>query len=381
MKKQNDNKKTLATIVASLMIGVIMMSPLEMLSYADAVSETNTPNSIHELEKTFPDAISDSDLSKIKHLAVANDEVQQFLHGKSYNFTETDYIGNFKTHPGVWYPEIHINVGGTKELTVVADLKNNSILKIEKHDMQKKSIIPLISPSIKPESTSSPKAIDYYTGSGSVSGIYMTTTAAGYSPSDSVEKFFDVNGIETGANDTLGCIPADAYNNYFAQAGFAFKGTGAYPQWTDTSSGCYENIPANATYTSSDSYVFYIMVKASGKWFIYGSDQTSGYQFFHIDRIAPASTTMKVNDPNTSIFFENYDTGNSWAGDFAANPSASSSLYQSGSWTNWSAEQQVDVDNAGNWYYYPYTGNVISGTLTSGSTATWSMSNMQNYPY
>ena len=88
---------------------------------------------------------------------------------------------------------------------------------------------------------------------------------------------------------------------------------------------------------------------------------------------------IQRGDESTSVFFENGYTGSGWDSQFIDGDLSRTDaqvLRSNGSWVNWSGNAQYIRDCNGN----IQTDNVISGTLRSGGTATWDVSQMTNWP-
>ncbi|MDE1830485.1 MAG: hypothetical protein KGI25_09200 [Thaumarchaeota archaeon] len=101
--------------------------------YGDNYSNTNLQASIQNCTEPF---VSDGNSEieemreKVKPIVLADPRVQKILEGKPCEFMAFDMVG-FKTAPNETlntYPEIHINVNGTTELSAVVDLNKNSVI-------------------------------------------------------------------------------------------------------------------------------------------------------------------------------------------------------------------------------------------------------------
>ncbi len=378
MKKQN---KISAIIGISSILGIMLLSPTTILPIM-GISQDPTEMSVDQLKQTFPKSLSIEQIDKIKQMALADDSVKNAISGHHYKFMAQDFVGNYKTQPGVWQPEVHINVDNKTEISIVTDSQINSIARLATTPLFK--LGPATQNGLDQSGTSGHAfAIDEYAGTqSSINGVKMITAGPSYSGSTSVPlRAFLVNGAETGATDADLCTPAYDTTSYFAQAGIVFINNSVGPVWTDTDQSCFPVAP-NVTYTSGDNMIFEVI--SGTPWVMYGADTTSGSIFFDQSNSIATYGTMKTSDPNTSLFFENLDTATTW-GSQISNPSASAKYMNSNAqWVNWDGETKNDQDCHGTNHIYTYdtTKQVISGTgLDSGNSATWSMSRMaSNYP-
>ena len=372
--------KTTTSFIAALVIGLIMSSPMTLLPYASAQTDP-AALPLQQLKQMFPAPLSHDQLSKMKQLVIGDTNIAKSIDGKPYKFMAQDFVGSYKILPEVWKPEIHINVNNETEITVVADPTISSIETSKTTSIFK---IGQVNPTKLDQVGTSGYAysIDQYDGTqSSIYGIKMNTQGPSNSETGT-EPFraFLVNGAEYGATDANLCDSAYDTSSFFGQAGLAFEDNFVAPIWSDTDQSCTVQAPL-VTYTVGDHMVFEII--SGSPWVIYGEDADSSTNFFDQTDSNPTYGTMETNDPNTSIFFENHDTGTSW-GSYISNPSAVAHYMNSGaSWVNWDGEKQNDMDCSGNSNVYPYNSSkqVISNSLDSGGTATWSMSRMASeYP-
>ncbi|MDE1861982.1 MAG: hypothetical protein KGI33_03610 [Thaumarchaeota archaeon] len=371
--KNGMTKKTTA-ISAALIVGMMLLPMITLVPDVNAQSEIKSISSSQpEVPTDLPSNLSKTNLQKLENLAIHNIGVQKIINGGKYKFMSQDFVGIGNT----WYPEIHINVNNKTQITVTADLANNSVTKVQKYPIFKTPV------KLDNVGAGSSFATDYYSGTATIDGMFMDSIMPSFSSSGTNSvTFFLVNALEANAVDSNGCSPAYDTSSYFAQTGFAFAQTTDGPTWTDTDQSCVAQVP-NVTYGSTDTWKFEIYVNTSGYWVIYGDDISNNQKFTHTSGVSPTYTTMKTDDVNTSIFFENQNTNTSWYSQFQSSVNATA-LYRdhsSGNWYNWGADTQEDIDCSGNPYTYPYTGQVIeSGTdLSSGNTAVWDLQNMANY--
>ncbi|HEX5457129.1 MAG TPA: hypothetical protein VFX64_01945 [Candidatus Nitrosotalea sp.] len=393
MKIQNNKTKTTTTIISALIIGLVLLSPTTVLPSVNATVKTavtidNVP---------IPIPLSGIELQNGRQLALTNSEVHDMINGKPYEFMAYDFIGNVKTEPGIWYPEIHINVDNNTQIAVVFDPKITSVRNV--------GIFPMIDQTVHPKTTSTSKnlgtsgaafAIDYYSGSQSqIYGLYETVTAPTFTNSGTnYFSGFVVNALESGANYANSCDRSHVYDSYWAQAGLVFKDQSTFATWSDTStgsgtgpnSGCHPLALYGNTYSGGDTLIFKIIsrvVSGSPNWLIYGHDVTSGSAFFSQPETGMMSSTVTTGNEATSVWFENQNNstlGSNWYQEFSSNPSASAYYFDSsGSVHNWDGSTRFDMDCSGQNYTYSYPNQVIVGDLLNGGTPYWDMTYMKNY--
>jgi hypothetical protein len=93
----------------------------------------------------------------------------------------------------------------------------------------------------------------------------------------------------------------------------------------------------------------------------------------------PCSTSQSTNNSDDSVFFENAanETSSKWSGDLTSTVSATNAQEYKDSTTNlvlWSSSSNFDTNCYG---HISTTSQVITGSLASGTTATWSSLNKQ----
>ncbi|MDE1728896.1 MAG: hypothetical protein KGH81_06950 [Thaumarchaeota archaeon] len=400
---KNNRTKTTTTIIAAVIIGLVLSSPTTIIpnvhaevgiKIAQPATNSNlnpfNPQDFKYMVKTFPAMLSKTQINKIKQVVMSDVHVKNAIDGQPYTFMGHDFIGNYKINSNVWYPEIHLNVANKTELTVTVDPTISNVTKLGTF-----SLVSPTTPAIRHAENlnqagggSSAKSIDYYTGTQTqIYGIDMVIAGPTYSgDSNNYLRAMLVNGMASGSNENDACT-STASDAFFAQAGLAFVNTSYGPIWSDTyetdgtpgsTEGCFPQAP-NLGYKTGDSLVFYIL-SGSSTWTIYGAD-SNGTQFFNETPTQSQSSSMVTSDPNTSLFFENYDPNTNWGSEIS-NPVAGSSWADSTqNWHTWDSETRDDqtCKNVDNYYNYNTSEQVISGGLDNGNTATWDMSRMAQY--
>lgn len=374
MKIQNNKTKTMTTVITALVIGLALLSPTTVLPNINAISIGNTqkPADVIYIEQHLPKPLTASELTTFKQLSLSNKNVQKIINGGSYAFMGQDFVGDLKK--GTLYPEIHINVGDRTEITVVADLAHKTVISVTTGPIIKRqpfhfgSVVNGKDPSF---------AVDYYTGSATIDGLYDEKAAPTINTSYSQPQVaWLLNALETGANTSLACTNGDQFANYFAQVGFQYYSQ-AQPTWDDTTTNCVgQNV--NLTYTGGDTYFFEIYVNSSSQWTMLGEDLNTSKYFTRAFPIAVQYDTFATSNPNTGVFFEDHDTSTTWAPYFTSTPSATDANYDLSSdsgWNAWDNDAQVLQDCSGN----IVTNNVMTGQLKNSGTTDWNMTAMEAY--
>ena len=277
------------------------------------------------------------------------------------------------------YPQIHINVANKTEITVQADLKTGTILSIMTTPIVKLGPIQTSSngqPLCIPGQNCGSFAIDYYSGSHTINGIYDEKPVPTKTGSPPVVSFL-LNGLETGAITSGSCTSSNYYTDYFAQAGFDYTSGVPVVAYDDTTTGCV-GVNSGIAYGPTDTDFFEIYI-ASGttQWNIIDEDLSTGKYHVYAGPTVQSSA-MQTNNYNTSVFFENHSTSTNWAGYFTSSIQATDAHYRdfsAGTWNNWDADSKQVLDCGGN----SHSNNVMTGGLASGGTTTWSMTAMEAY--
>ncbi|MGI0074141.1 MAG: hypothetical protein ACREA3_10065 [Nitrosotalea sp.] len=371
MKIQN-NKTKIATILTSLVIGLVLLSPTTMIPnvHAQITNDQIIPADVASdiIKKSQPTKLSASQLENVKQIVLSDAGIHKIIGNKPYEFVSQSFLGNIKNTPVVWNPVININVDNKTEIAVEVNLNNNSVIKMEVTNLQ-------IGGPIKGTTLKAAFAQDYYTGSATISGLYSTLTAPTYSSNPKV--LFLVNGLEYGASASLACNTSDTYNDYFAQAGFDFyDGFVAYAD-TSTGTGC-TMVNSMISYTAGHPYLFEIYSISGNYWDIVDLDQQTGLSNLYTTSFSTSANTLQTSNHNTSVWFENQETSTTWASDFSTSIQATNAKYKNystGSWTYWNSDSQLVQDCSGN----TKTQNVMNSDLLNGDTQTWNLTNFEPY--
>jgi hypothetical protein len=227
-------------------------------------------------------------------------------------------------------------------------------------------------------------AINYYTGSSTISGIRMSTTAPSVQTTADTGMAFMLTGAVITSNTSQDCSGSTQGGaTYFAQVGFQWGTTLSKVAWADTITSCYPQYPA-ITYSPTKSYDMKIFSTGTPtQWYLYIKNLYTG-EVMTQPRSGITSSFLKTSAYNTSVFLETQShtpNGNQ----FNTYPSATSTIStNSGStWFNWESGGRNDQDCKAVNHFYPYDSNkeIISGNLAGGGSATYNTVRMATYYY
>ena len=393
--KDKKNKTKTATIITAFVLGLVMLSPTTVMPSVNAQQDSqlsvatihgkSMPNSetqaqFNILQNELPQPLSKTDLVKVENIALSDQKVQEMIGGKPVELMSQGFWGNVKTNPGVWYPQINLNVGNKTQLVVLVDEQNKTVLK---------SFVGIpIGIKFAVTNATSSDTYDNPSPPSNADGILINTQAPSFTSSSSYnDTGFMVNAAETGSSGNL-CNSGNS-GGYWMQTGFDF-GT-AHPVqtfWTDTFKGCQAQ-STSVSYVASHQYTFWILPQSgSSNWAAVIQDTTSGSSNTYTDTGMSQYTfdTNAADDSKgwLSVWFENDNTRTAspnWDGQFGSNPSAKSQLELGSTWGSWGSgnDNQRDFNCNGLILDSPSNGGpgVISGNLQSSSSSTsWNLSTM-----
>ncbi len=221
-------------------------------------------------------------------------------------------------------------------------------------------------------------ATNYYTGSSTINGIRLSTTAPTVQTTEDKAMSFLSNAVARYTSPSKACNAAYYGSNYFAQIGFTWYTYVNYVIWADTSSNC-AGMATGISYSAGKLYDFRIYV-TNGKWHIYAKNIHTN-EVFSKTRSGITYGVFENNNYNTSIFLETH-TFNPAGDQFITYPSGTSKVSINGgsSWFNWQNGARTDL-YCGTAYDYPYNSSkeVISGNVANGGSATWNTIRMAQY--
>ncbi|AIF85451.1 hypothetical protein NTE_03423 [Candidatus Nitrososphaera evergladensis SR1] len=337
-----------------------------------------------------PPTLTAAQETKAEAIALANNEVQQAASGKSYNFDGIGFIGNTRESPVKWYPIVHINVANETGINVTIDMNTGKITNVEQYAITK------LAPRVNEDGTesilsaaSSPSySSDDYKGTTNPVEMFMSTqngvptyTPSAASMDGQVDFLLNADEYQASGNS---CLPSNVYNGYFAQVGFDYPSVGgARVVYADTLTQC---VPTNIglTYTPGHYYTFRIHAYStpSTSWRMIAFDVNTGVTAMSPSRTGMKSYLIQAGSANTSVWMENWNppSSTSWNARFSADLQAYSDYSDGVNYYHWPSDQQYD-QQCTTFYTYPHTTPppVMSGSLVTGGTVTWSNYNMANY--
>ncbi|MEO9296214.1 MAG: hypothetical protein ABI347_11535 [Nitrososphaera sp.] len=363
----------------SLALASILVLALGLVLPAIASSSASSQNV--ESEK-LPNELPETEYQALVQAVLNDKSVQEYTNGTQFKVMSYDFIGNTNDSPFVWHPELHISINnGTKQLTVVTDRGTNP----SEYAVKYVKLFDQDGP-VQATGTGSGNghAINYYTGTSTISGIRMSTTAPSVLTTANKGMAFMLNGEVVTSNTSQDCSGStQGGSTYFAQAGFQWGTTLSKVAWADTITSCFPQYPA-ITYSPGKSYDMKIFSAGSPtQWYIYIKNLYTG-EVMTQPRGGVTSSFLKTSAYNTSVFLES-QSHTLDGSQFITYPSATSTIStNSGStWFNWESGKRNDQNCNGVDHIYPYdsTKEVISGNLAGGTSATFNTVRMAtNYP-
>src|SRR5579885_2705172 len=359
---KHNERKTTISILTSLTIGILLLAPTTVMPNVNAQSVSvihgqSIPNSetqaqFDTLQKELPQALSKTDLTRVENIALSDQKIQEMIGGKTVTVMSQGFWGNMKTNPGIWYPQINLNVDNKTQLVILVDEQNNTVLN---------SFV------------------------GIPIGIkFAVTNATSSDTYDNPSPPTNADGILINTQ-----APSFTSNSSYNDTGFDFGTTHSVQTfWTDTFKGCQAQ-STSVSYVSGHQYTFWILPQSgSSNWAAVIQDTTSGSSNTYTDSGMSRYTldTSPTDDSKgfLSVWFENDNTRKTspnWDGQFGSNPSAKSQLELGSTWGSWGTgnDQQRDFNCKG--LILDGTSNggpgVISGNLQSStSSATWNLSTL-----
>jgi hypothetical protein len=289
----------LALVAIALSFAAIAPGINYNTQYANAQSDQNI-----DLLKIAPKASDTVTLEKVKKLALENEKVKEMTSGKAkVEFMSQDFVGNIYSNPVVWTPEVRFNVDDKYQVIAVVDPENNTVTEVSSAPMEKLTL----------DFGTRSWAIDYYSGSSTLTGISMTNTTPTYTPT-STDSFTAllVNGLMSGSS-TNGCNSNYWPTTAYFQAGMVFYPTTGYSHtggtiaWTDTQQSCNAQV-TSVPYTAGNNYKFQIYSDSvNGDWVIYLYNVSTG-RASTVVILGPSTYTLKTDTGQSNVFFENSNT-------------------------------------------------------------------------
>lgn len=164
------------------------------------------------------------------------------------------------------------------------------------------------------------------------------------------------------------------------QVGYVFDSTDLDVKWTDTNQSCFAQTLTTTEPSAGQEGRFRIYIDdATDVWTGVYYNTVTGHTA-SITKTISGSSTLKTNEVNNGVFFENGNTSvtTEWDDGFAADPYADSAHYRktsSSSWWFWDGEtKSVSCPSPP-----PTTSQLMSGTfVVSPYKVTFDVSNIEN---
>ena len=313
------------------------------------------------------DELSDAEVRQARNIMRSDDRLRQMIDGGPLEITSISFVGNANTLPVKWYPVIH-TTDGAEITSVKLDLDANEIKSVDTYKRYRLD-------------QSNAYAVDEYSGTPDlVKGIAVTSESqpTNYDGSEAYSGFsaLVLDAKMYGSIRDKLCSPAYFPSTYWLQVGALFNEKGWLYVYADTTTRCVVKklkLP-EPDMTDDVNYKIY----GGSTWYIVLHNEDKNDFAYH-QQSGLNSGWIEMGDDSTSVFFENGYEGSGWDSQFIdGNPSRTNAqvMNSDNSWVDWSGNEQYILDSNGN----VRANNVISGTLRSGGTATWDVSQMSNWP-
>ena len=368
-----------------LTLGSIVPATAPILAQTNNAPIKPDVNDPAYINSVAPGPISDADLSLVKQIALADNQVKALTTDKNIDFMATHYFSeNILANPVKWSPEININVANTSEVTVQVDLQAKTVKSVATAPIVRACVGDCIAHTF---------AVDWVTTI-SPSPNYLDVR----SPAPTYTR--TVNPVHTGWSFLLDAVmdpnpggdyplchtPTGYYTNYWAQVGFNWNlASDTKPIYTDTKFSCIIQF-TSLTYTAGHNYKFEINASTNNHsthkgWTLIAIDLSTLSTFYYFanydvntGKILTGTTT------DTNVMFESREKNSeapNWYNDFGTITANSAHYSTNGgsSVFNWPNEGKEDVKCDGG-FILPSV--VISGGLKTGGTATWNKLNFYN---
>lgn len=311
----------------------------------------------------LPPALTKAQEDAFMQRALLDRSVQDRIAGKEFEgvgvgfFTENINVVN-----PTWQPVVHINVKDTKSVAVFLDPNGQKVTRIDEQPFIKLT-------------TGSTFASNYYTGTSTVNGLRMTSSAPTYTTGGTTNSgtAFLLNAEEYNADVNHLCDPAYYATSYWAQVGFLWLTSTNSVVWTDNAAQCIAQ-GTGISYVAGHSYENKVYT-SGGTWYIVAKDTNTGSAFTKT-RTGITYVVFKNSEFNNGIFFENQNTGTSWytkyASPYTVSATAKYSTDNGSTWNNWQSGAKEDANCSG----ATSSSTVISGNVAGGGTGTWNLQTM-----
>ncbi len=350
---QYDTIKLLAIATATILtIPIIAQTPVQIATALQNSTDTEIDQKHSKLLLASPKTLSDTDLVKVKEIALKDAKVQKLVNKKPYTFVAYDFLTyDTNADPVVFYVEVHFNVDDKKQVSAVVDQKGGKVIDVMETDVVQ------LSP---PGAGNRAFAIDWYSSLTRISALRMQTDPPTYTSNLSAALVaFLLNGKMKNSVDICDGNHSNDTTHYWMQIGFVYLTDGGHLSWTDSMAGSGVCAPIHfvTQYKPECTYHFTIYADTGGWTGIWSATGPTGCT---AGGNTPTRTglvnEMQVNTWDTSVFLESANSGNvplTWDNQFQnaqgikeyPKAYASKRTYGASSFSSWGADKQQILDN------------------------------------
>lgn len=196
-----------------------LVSQQVLAATSDPVAVIDPTKDIATQLTANPPTLTSQQETDARAIALAHNEVQKAISGKSYKFEGIGLMVNIHDTPIKWYPVVTISVADKTGISATVDLDTRSVMNIQHY--QTTTIGPMSNSAISNgalsiQSASAPSySTDDYKGTTNPIEMFMSTQngAPTYTPSAASmdgQVDFLLNAVEYQAN-SASCTPSDVY--------------------------------------------------------------------------------------------------------------------------------------------------------------------------
>ena len=359
-------KNTKTILFASLLVAMIL--PFSGMMMAEAAPNENAIDVVNDTPKpkttkingemldiseapvgSMPTPHTDGQLNGLKMRAIHDPKITTLL-GDNYEFKSSGKYGSDKDARSQisFFTDDRQNV-------VTINFEHGKIIESEKYAVTEWGA-----------TSARGWAIDYYDGSQTLNGLQMRADTPSFSHSSGGFTAMLLNAQKSGTNTSHNiCLPSNAPDDFWAQAGFQFNSSGTKVGWANTLGYCNPSFATQLTFATGDEVKFRIYIDdTEDEWFVSIDNLDDSTGAFVTDPIEVAdSSTFDTGSRHTSVWYENANDDWNWDTGFSSDPDVNSAHYRkttSSSWYYWDGETQIDYNCSG-WFVDPE--DLMSGTF------------------
>lgn len=176
----------------------------------------------------LPSPLTKTQEEAFTNTALSDKSVQDSIGGKEFEDVGVGFFTeNIDVENPIWQPVVHLNVKDTGSIAAFLDESGQKVTRIEKQPLVKAA-------------TNASFASNYYTGTSTVNGLRMTTTAPTYTVGGTTNTatLFLLNAVENNADISKLCNPAYYATSYWAQVGLVWTTNARAVMWADNATQC-----------------------------------------------------------------------------------------------------------------------------------------------